>query len=262
MDTLAGKVALVTGAAKGIGLAIASLFAREGARVAISARRLEDAQRACEAVGACDAVGANAMPLRLDVADRAQWDAAVGAIDAAWGRLDCLVNCAGVIKSASTEGVSEEDWRLHMAVNLDGAFHGCRAALPLMRRGFEPCSIINISSIYGQRPAGGFAGYSVSKAALTALTKVLALELAAGHPPIRVNSVHPGGTETEMLELAIAETGLAAEEGRRMFVAQHPMARLGSPDEVAAACLWLASPASSFTTGLELNVDGGAYIRN
>ncbi|QCP50352.1 SDR family oxidoreductase [Trinickia violacea] len=255
MGTLTGKVALVTGAARGMGKAISLLFAREGARVVIAARRLEDAQRVATEIG--DA----ALPVVLDVTDRAAWDRAVAAVDARWGRLDVLVNCAGISASASTEAVTDEAWHCHMRTNLDGPFHGCRACLPLMRRSGGPGSVINVSSLFGQRPTPGFAAYCTSKAALTFFTKVFALECAAAKLPIRVNSVHPGGTETDMLEQALAATGLPREEAYAYFARIHPMGRMGKPEEVAAACLWLASDASSFTTGTEINVDGGALIR-
>lgn len=255
MGVLAGKVALVTGATKGIGKAIVTLFINEGARVVVAARRIDDAANAAAVFGD------GAMPVALEVTDRSQWDNAVANVSARWGRLDVLVNCAGITESAAIEQVSEQAWHRHMAINLDGAFHGCRAALPLMRRGGKPGSIINISSIYAQRPMPGYAAYCTSKAALTAFSKVLALECAAVDPPIRVNTVHPGGTETEMLERVIAESGMPREKAYSVFVRIHPMRRMGTAAEVAAACLWLASDASSFTTGTELNVDGGAVIR-
>ena len=255
MGALAGKVALVTGAAKGIGKAIMTVFANEGARVVVAARRFDDAAIAAAPFGEA------ALPVALEITDRAQWDSAVADTSARWGRLDVLVNCAGISEPATTEQVSEEAWRRHMAINLDGAFHGCRAALPLMRRGRDAASIINISSIYAQRPTPGYAAYCTSKAALTTFSKVLALECAAENPPIRVNTVHPGGTETEMLERVIAESGMPREKAYSVFVRIHPMRRMGTAAEVAAACLWLASDASSFTTGTEINVDGGARIR-
>lgn len=255
MGILSGKVALITGAAKGLGKAIAITFAREGGCVVIAARSIEQARRVA------DEIGAAAMPVVLDVADRAAWDSVVAEIKARWGRLDTLVNCAGISEAATTEDVSDDAWRRHMSTNLDGAFHGYRASLPLMRHSGQPCSIINISSLFAQRPTAGFSAYSTSKAALTALTKVLALECAAAGLPIRVNSVHPGGIETEMLENTLAETGLPREEAYARFARIHPMGRMGKPEEVAAACLWLASEASSFTTGMEVNVDGGALIR-
>ncbi|WP_156681270.1 SDR family NAD(P)-dependent oxidoreductase [Sphingomonas profundi] len=255
MGVLTGKVALVTGGAKGMGKAIATLFAREGARVAVAARRIADAEAVARQIGEA------AVAVAIDITDRAQWDAAVAAIDARWGALDILVNCAGITEQGTTEQVGEDSWRRLMSTNLDGPFNGCRAALPLLKRGGAPCSVINISSVFAQRPVPGFVGYCTSKAALTTFTKAFALECAAAGLPIRVNSVHPGGTETEMLEQALAATGLPRETAYAHFAKIHPMGRMGTVDEVAAACLWLASDASSFTTGQELNVDGGSAIR-
>jgi 3alpha(or 20beta)-hydroxysteroid dehydrogenase len=255
MDTLKGKVALVTGAAKGIGKAIALTFAREGARVVIAGRNFEAAQRVATEIGDM------ALPMGLEVTDRVSWDRAINSVDINWGRLDILVNCAGISEPATTETVTDEAWQRHMRTNLDGPFHGCRASLPLMRRSGDPGSIINVSSIFGQRPSPGFSAYCTSKAALTFFTKVFALECAASRLPIRVNSVHPGGTETDMLDRVLASTGRTREGAYESFARIHPMGRLGKPEEVAAACLWLASDASGFTTGTEINVDGGALIR-
>lgn len=255
MHALEGKVAFVTGAAKGLGRAISLLFASEGARVVIAARRIEDAQRVA------DEIGEAGFAVALDVTDRAAWDRAIAAADERWGRLDVLVNCAGITEPATTKAVTDEAWQRHMRTNLDGPFHGCRASLPLMRRSGEPGSIINVSSLFGQRPMPGFAAYCTSKAALTFFTKVFALECAADKLRIRVNSVHPGGTETDMLEQTLAKTGLPRDEAYQRFARIHPMGRMGKAEEVAAACLWLASDASSFTTGTEVNVDGGALIR-
>ncbi|MQP68317.1 SDR family oxidoreductase [Niveispirillum sp. SYP-B3756] len=255
MSVLAGKVALVTGAAKGMGRAIAMQFAQEGAKVVVAARNLPEA----EVVAA--SLPQEAMGVAIDVTRRDQWDAAIAAINVRWGALNVLVNCAGITVGATTEAVSEDDWRLHMSINLDGAFHGCRAALPLMKQGGAPGSIINISSAFGVRVVPGFAAYSVSKAALNAFSRVLALECAAAGLPIRVNSVIPGGTETDMLDRVLAETGMPREKAYAVFSRIHPMGRMGKASEVAQAALWLASDASSFTTGSELFVDGGCTIR-
>jgi len=255
MAALAGKVALITGATRGMGRAIALRFAREGARVAVAARQ------AAAAEALAGEIGEAALPVTLEITDPAAWNAAVAAVDARWGQLDILVNCAGITEQGTTEATALESWRRLFAVNLDGPFHGCRAALPLMKRSGRPGSIVNISSVFAQRPMPGFAGYSTSKAALTSFTKVLALECAAAGLPIRVNSLHPGGTETEMFEQALADTGLPRDEAYALFAAIHPMGRMGKVEEVAEACLWLASDASSFTTGQELNVDGASAIR-
>jgi len=255
MGVLSGKVALVTGGGKGMGRAIARLFAAEGAKVAVAGRTEADVR------DVAGAIGADALPIRLDVTSRDDWAAAIDAVQQAWGKLAILVNGAGLTEAGSTADLSDESWRRQMAINLDGVFYGCQAALPLMKASGEPGSIVNISSSFAQRPVPGFVGYCASKAAMTTLTKVLALELAAEGLPIRANSVHPGGTETDMLEQALADTGLPREEAYQHFVGIHPMGRMGKPEEVAQACLWLASDASSFTTGTEVNVDGGSFIR-
>jgi NAD(P)-dependent dehydrogenase (short-subunit alcohol dehydrogenase family) len=255
MGALAGKVALITGAGKGMGAAIARLFASEGARLALAGRTLKHVEAVAESLGQ------EAIAIRLDVASRPDWDAAIAAVSAKWGRLDILVNCAGVSQAASIEDVTEEDWRRHMATNLDGVFHGCRASLPLMKASGEPGSIVNIGSAFALRPMGAFAAYSTSKAAVITLTRTIALHCATSGYNIRANVVHPGGTETDMLEQALADTGMPRQDAYDYFAKIHPMGRLGKPEEVARAALFFASDASSFTTGAEISVDGGSAIR-
>ena len=255
MELLAGKVALVTGAAKGMGKAIARLFAQQGASVVVAARKLDAAQ------AVADSLPGNAMAVALDVTQAGQWQAAIEAIEAKYGRLDVLVNNAGVSSAGSTEGVSEESYRWQIEVNAMGPFFGFRAVLPLMRKSGEPCSIVNIGSAFSVRLVPGFAAYGASKAALNAMAQTFALELAMAGDPIRVNTIHPGGTETEMLEEAYAETGLPREEAVAMFVKIHPNGKMGKPEQVAQAALWLASDLSNHTTGAELPVDGGSTIR-
>lgn len=255
MSQLKGKVALVTGASKGMGKAIATRFAQEGAQVAVTARSIDAATRVAEEIGV------QAIPVALEVSDAGQWQAAVNTVTDRLGKLTTLVNCAGITEAASLEQASEENWRRHMNINLDGVFHGCKAALPAIKASGEPGSIVNISSMFALRPVPGFIAYCTSKAAMTTLTQALALECAAAGYPIRVNSVHPGGTATDMLEQALAETGLPREDAYKHFIAIHPMQRMGTVNEVAAACLWLASEQSSFTTGMALTVDGGGAIR-
>jgi 3alpha(or 20beta)-hydroxysteroid dehydrogenase len=256
MGLLSGKVALVTGGGRGIGRAVAGLFASEGARVAIAGRTVDELEKAAAQIGGNTAV------LRLDVASAEDWRTGVDELARLFGKLNILVNNAGFSESSGLENASDEHWRRHMAVNLDGVFYACRAALPLMLQSHEPASVINISSTFGQRPMPQFAAYCASKAGMTMMTKVLALEFAGKGYPIRVNTVHPGGTETEMVMREYARMGLSPEQKAAFVRAMHPMGRLGRPDEVAKACLWLASDASSFTTGIELNVDGGSFIRS
>ena len=255
MKRLSGKVALVTGAAKGIGFAIARRFVEEGAAVALAARREE------QAAAAAAQLDGDILPIVLDTTSDAQWRDAIAKVDARWGRLNVLVNCAGVTIGANLVDTDDAVWNQHMDVNLRGPFMGCRASIDLMKRENAPGSIVNISSAFGIRVTPGFAAYSISKAALNALTRVLALECAAQKLPIRVNSVIPGGTETEMFEEELRRTGMERDKAYALFAGIHPLGRIGKPEEVAAAALWLASDESTFTTGLELTVDGGSTIR-
>jgi len=252
---LEGKVAMVSGGSKGMGEAIVRLFAAEGATVFLTGRSLP------AAAGVAESIGRGTTGVALEVSDRAAWQAAIGAIDQACGRLDILVNSAGVSVGGSIDDTSDENWRMHMSTNLDGVFYGCQSALPLMLRSGEPGSIVNISSVIASRPLGGLLAYGVSKAAVTALTKSIALHCAQSGYPIRANSIHPGGIETAMFEDALVQTGLPREEAYELWRRAHPMGRIGKPDEVAQAALWLASEASSFTTGAEIAVDGGSAIR-
>lgn len=255
MQRLAGKVALVTGAARGIGFAIARQFAEEGALVAVAARKLEQAEEAARQVGG------DVLPVAIDTTEDAQWRNAIAKIDAHWGRLNVLVNCAGVTIGSSLVDTDDATWDKHMDVNLRGPFMACRAAIGLMARDGAPGSIVNISSAFSLRVAPGFAAYSISKAALNALTRVLALECAQQKLPIRVNAIIPGGIETEMFEEELRRTGLEREKAYALFAKIHPLGRIGTPEEVAAAAVFLASDEAAFTTGLELTVDGGSTIR-
>lgn len=255
MGVLDGKVCLVTGGGKGMGRAICELFAREGGSVVVAARRLEAAQLVA------DSIGGSASAIALDVTKADGWQAAIAAIEQKYGRLDVLVNNAGVSEAGSTETGDEDSFRWQIEVNVFGPYYGARAALPLMRKSGQPGSIVNIGSAFSVRLVPGFAAYGSSKAAMNAMAQTLALELATAGDPIRVNTIHPGGTETEMLEDAYAETGLPREEAVALFLKIHPMGRMGKAQEVAKAALWLASDQSSFTTGAEIPVDGASIIR-
>lgn len=255
MAELDGKVALITGGAKGIGFAIAARFVKAGARIALAARTIDQATRAAALIGG------EVLPIALDTTQDEQWRAAIAAVDSRWQSLNVLVNCAGITIGAAVDGMDDATWDDQIDVNLRGPFLGCRAALGLMKRDGKPGSIVNISSAFGVRVTPGYAAYSVSKAGLNALTRVLALECAAANLPIRVNAIIPRGIETEMFEAELARTGMARDKAYALFAKIHPLGRIGKPEEVANAALWLASDASSFTTGVELAVDGGSTIR-
>lgn len=256
MDRMRGKVAIVTGAGKGIGAAIARLLATEGSKVLVAGRTEADV------VAVARDIGPNAASCVLDVANRADWRVAIDQTTQLWGKLNVLVNNAGASEAGSVENTSEESWRRQMSTNLDGVYYGCAAALPLLKASNEPCSIVNIGSAFGLRPMGSHLAYCASKAGMTALTKSVALYCAARGYPIRANVIHPGGTETPMLERNFEASRMKRDEAYTVFARMHPMARYGKPEEVAQACLWLASEESSFTTGCDLTVDGGMSIRS
>ena len=254
---LAGKVALISGAGaeNSLGGACAQLFAEEGAKLVLGDIQDEQSRALAGKIG--DAAHA----LRLDVTRPGDWDAAIAAAQKRFGRLDILVNAAGISEPGDIESVTDENWRRHMDVNLDGTFYGCRAAVPALKEAGGG-SIINISSMLALRPGAMFLSYCASKAAVTILTKCVALHLANTGTNIRCNSVHPGAIETPMLERYVTmNPEISREQAYAGFAENHPMGRCGRPEEVAEACLFLASDASSFTTGTELTVDGGGWIR-
>jgi 3alpha(or 20beta)-hydroxysteroid dehydrogenase len=256
MGQLSGKVALISGGAEGLGAATARAFVAAGGRVMLGDIQFDKARALARALGeACDAV-------LLDVTLPESWDAAVAATLKSFGKLNILVNNAGISEPGTASEVSKEAWNRTMRINLDGVFHGTQAALPAMVAAGETGSIVNLSSMLALRPGTIFAAYCASKAAVAMLTKCTALECAAKGWPIRANSVHPGAIETPMLDRYLAMTpDLSREEAYAGFAKSHPMGRCGKPEEIAQACLFLASDASSFTTGTELTVDGGGFIR-
>lgn len=255
MGRLDGKVALVTGAARGIGLAIAQAFVREGATTWLT-DITDEAGRAAAA-----ALGASASYTRLDVRREDDWDAVVTALLTAHGRLDVLVNNAGITGFETPTGphdpehASLEAWRAVHETNLDGTFLGCRAALRAMRR-TGTGSIINVSSRSGVVGIPGAAAYASSKAAIRNHTKSVALYAAEQGWQVRCNSLHPAAVLTPMWEPMLGD-GPDREARMRAFVADTPLRRFGQPDEVAAIALLLASDEATYITGAEFTIDGG-----
>ena len=237
---LAGKVAIVTGAASGMGAATARMFAREGAQVVIGDVLEHEAGRVA------DAIGAAARFERLDVTDEANWAAVVAATTRHFGRLDVLVNNAGISGSAEQDMFSTEAWHRIMAINATGVFFGIKHAIPAMRAGGGGSSIAGIIGSDGVHMA-----YNASKAAVRLMTKSTAVQHAKDG--IRCNSVHPGIMPPMRTSGRTADPAVRAE---RMKVI--PMRRPGEVDEVAYAILFLASDESSYITGSEIHVDGGA----
>ena len=245
MGRLAGKVALLTGAAQGQGAAEAWRFAEEGARVVVT-DVLADGARDVAA-----AIGDEAVAVTLDVTEPDAWDDAVRRAVDAFGHIDVLVNNAGIgIPPRVLEEVALADHRRTMAVNLDGVLFGMRAVVPVMRDG-SGGSIVNISSIDGIVGVAGMTSYAASKFAVTGLTRSAALEL--GRFGIRVNSIHPGVIASPMVEQAPPEV----RERLDRLMAQQPIPRMGTPEEVAHLAVFLASDESSYCTGAQFVIDGG-----
>jgi NAD(P)-dependent dehydrogenase (short-subunit alcohol dehydrogenase family) len=244
---LAGKVALISGAARGMGAAEARLFAREGARVALG-DVLETEGRAVEAE--IVAKGGEAIFVRLDVSRESDWEQAVALTVQRFGKLDVLVNNAGIGAAGRVEDTTAEAWDRVMEVNAKGVFLGTRAAIPAMRRGGGG-SIVNISSQLGLVGMDDSSPqYTASKGAVRLLTKTTALQYA--REGIRCNSVHPGPIVTPMTERRRADPTVY-----RRMLSRIPLGRYGKPDEVAHGVLYLASDESAFVTGSELVIDGG-----
>jgi 3-oxoacyl-[acyl-carrier protein] reductase len=237
--------ALVTGASRGIGRAIALALAASGARVAVNYRRRgEDAEAVVKEIAAR---GGEAFAFRADVSDPKDAESLVEEVVRQWGRLDILVNNAGITKEYPLVGMENEEWDSVLAVNLSGVFHVCRAAgkrMFLQKRG----KIINLSSMTARMGARGQAGYAASKGGVEALTRALAVEFS--HKGIQVNAVAPGVIETDMTE------GLLRRAGPRLLE-QIPLKRFGRPEDVAGVVVFLASPAADYITGQVIGIDGG-----
>lgn len=244
---LEGKVALISGGARGMGAEEAKMFSREGAKVVIG-DVLEEEGRRTEAE--INEAGGGCIFVPLDVTDQAQWENAVSETAARFGKLDILVNNAGITSGRTTvEDTSEELWDRVMDINAKGVFLGTKAAIPHMRKAGGG-SIINISSIYGIVGSGGSTSYHASKGAVRIFTKSTAIQYA--RESIRANSIHPGPIATPM-----TESSREAREINQRFLANTPMGRWARPEEVAYGALYLASDESSFVTGSELVIDGG-----
>lgn len=254
-ERMKGKVALISGGAEGLGAAIGRLMVSEGGQVMLADLQVDKA-RALAAE-----LGENAAAAHLDVRDLGQWDAVVAETVARFGKLTVLCNVAGISEPGNVVDVPLDSWQRTIDINLNGTFNGCRAALPAMEASGEPGAIVNIGSMIALRPGAIFAAYAASKAGVTALTKTIALDCAARGKPIRANLVHPGAIRTPMYDRYKYGGSASPEEIETSFAATHPMNRIGEPDEVARAVVFLASDEASFTSGVDLTVDGGGSIR-
>ncbi len=242
MGELDGKVALVTGGARGQGAAEARLFAGAGAKVVITDVLDEQGEQTAGELG-CDY-------LHLDVASETEWEAVVADVVARHGRLDVLMNNAGIFKPAQLLNTSVELWNQTIAINQTGVFLGMRTAAKAMIAAGNGGSIINTSSVAGLEGVFGSTAYGASKWAVTGMTRIAAKEL--GKHNIRVNSIHPGVIVTDMVSDMVA-----GKEDK--MASRQPIRRLGTPEDIAQMALFLASDRSSYCSGQQFTVDGGMH---
>jgi 3-oxoacyl-[acyl-carrier protein] reductase len=246
---LEGRVALVTGASRGIGRAIAVALGAQGAKVIINYVSNEAA--AAEAVAAVEAVGGTAVLERFDVADAAATDASIKKVSAEGG-LHILVNNAGIAVNGLTLGAKDADWQRALNVNLTGTFNCTRAALRALMKAKETGRIINLTSVVGEMGSAGQAPYVAAKAGVIGLTMTWAREYASRG--VTVNAVSPGFIETDMTASELPE------QRRGEVLKAIPLARIGKPEEVAAAVVFLAGPGAAYVTGQVLRVNGGLLM--
>ncbi len=254
MDRVKDKVAIVTGAALGLGQASARMLAREGAKVVLTDLKDTEGELVAKSI---QEAGGKALYLHHDVSSETDWEHTIETTLDRFGRLDVLVNNAGVADARPPEDETLEHWRWLLSINLDGVFLGTKHALRVMKDK-KPAggSIINLSSIAGIVGIPDLGAYSTSKGGVRLFTKSVALYCAKAGWNIRVNSIHPGYIWTPMVENYLAQHG-DVEEGRRGADALHPLGHIGEPDDVAYGVVYLASDESKFVTGAELVIDGG-----
>jgi len=254
MDRVKNKVVIITGAAGGIGRASALLLAREGAKVVVTDINEAAAGKVAEMIGT---LGAQALALKHDVSSETEWSRVIDRTLTDFGRLDVLVNNAGVIFYKKIEETSLEEWRWLMSINLDGVFLGTKFAIGAMKI-TGGGSIINISSVAGLIGNPDASAYHASKGAVRLFTKAAAIECSqAGYGyNIRVNSIHPG-----VINTAMADPLRADQNKYQAALSWHPIGHFGEPEDVAYGVLYLASDESKFLTGTELVIDGGWTAR-
>ncbi|MGH8504652.1 MAG: glucose 1-dehydrogenase [Stenotrophobium sp.] len=250
MGRVKGKFCVVTGGARGLGLAAAETLLAEGAKVMIT-----DVDRAA---GEAEAkrLGANAMFMAQDVTDAQRWQAVLDAVVAQWGRLDVLVNNAGIANIVDIENISADIWRRTLDINLSGVFLGTQAGIARMKA--HGGSIVNMASIEGMVGDALIPAYNASKGGVRIFSRSAAIHCARSGYNIRINNVCPGFAETQMVSGALATMKPeAAQDFAAKTLGRIPMGRFGKPAEIAAAVLFLASDESSYVTGSDLVVDGG-----
>ena len=253
MKRLEGKIALVTGGARGIGRAICEAYAREGAKVAVADMLEDDARETAEAVGG--------MAVVMNVTDITSIRAGVARVEDAWGGIDILVNNAGIFNMASLDRITPEDYRRQYDVNVGGTIFACQAVVPSMKKRGGGV-IVNFASQAGRRGEPNITVYCSTKAAVISVTQSLALELAADN--IRVNAIAPGVIDTPMWDVVDAmfaeyENKPIGQKKREVGEAV-PLGRMGDPADIADPCVFLASDAARYITAQTLNVDGGNWM--
>ena len=256
MGRLAGRVALVSGGASGIGKASAMRLAEEGAKVVVADI---DAQLGQQTVSAIQGNAGTATFMQLDVTSESQWQECVAATVDVYGGLNILVNNAGIAVGGSILTMTLEDWQRQQAINLDGVFLGVKYAIPAMIESGNG-SVINISSVAGIKGSANLAAYNATKGGVRLFTKGVARECSASRWPVRVNSVHPGVIETpiwDKMNPELLDTGMNTMDLESMAEQVVPTGQLGKPLDIANGVVFLASDESSYMTGTELIIDGG-----
>ena len=254
MGRLDNKVAIVTGSAEGIGKATAILFAKEGAKVVVADINETKGKAVVDEI---QQAGGDAIFFLLDVTNEQQWKSLMNRTTEKYGKLNVVVNNAGISRAKDIENTTLKDWNDIMGVNATGVFLGTKYAIEAMKDSGELCSIINRSSIDGQIAESGLFAYCASKGAVTILTKSAALCCGEKGYKIRVNSVHPGYVHTALTEEEARGYGLEPEEYFVKVGKQHPLGCIGEPNDIAYIDVYLASDESKWTTGAEFVVDGG-----
>jgi len=254
MGRLDNKVAIVTGSAEGIGKATAILFAKEGAKVVVADINETKGKAVVDEI---KQAGGDAIFFLLDVTNEQQWKSLMNRTTEKYGKLNVVVNNAGISRAKDIENTTLKDWNDIMGVNATGVFLGTKYAIEAMKDSGELCSIINRSSIDGQIAESGLFAYCASKGAVTILTKSAALCCGEKGYKIRVNSVHPGYIHTALTEEEARGYGLEPEEYFVKVGKQHPLGCIGEPNDIAYIDVYLASDESKWTTGAEFVVDGG-----